>query len=161
MTKKNALKRKLVADWKATKVEIKNPGKVAFQEGNNNKLIHTKYFKAKRRFFRALLEDIETKWFWSEDELKRFEDMWAAGYPVTEIVRLLPAQPHEVALLIVDAEMRGAIKARPGGHLGAAHPDLRTEPISDTSFRQKQSTNKRGKRGAYGKRVKENSEAKG
>lgn len=131
MTKKYAIRRKLIADWRATKEEIKEPGRTAFREGNQGKQIQKKYFKKKRRYFRALLEDVEVKWFWSEDELSRFKKMWDAGYPVEDICKLLPAKPHEVALLIIDGEMTGTLKARPGGMLGAAHPAQQTKPIEE------------------------------
>lgn len=144
MTKKNSLKRKLVADWKATKFEKENPARIELAEAKAKANISQKYLKKKRRFFRALLEDVETKWFWSEDELRRFEHMWTAGYPLADIVRLLPAKPHEVALLIVDAEMRGAIKARPGGHMGAADPSLQTEPIEGRLYNMKMRNYKGG-----------------
>lgn len=144
MTKKNSLRRKLIADWKATKLEVKNPGQVEFEEAKAKSNIERKYYKKKRRNLRALLEDFETEWYWSEFDLKRFDHMWNAGYPVSEICRLLPAKPHEVGLMIIDADMRGAIKARPGGPLGAEDPALRTEPIGEEEFYAKKSKFKKG-----------------
>lgn len=152
--------------WKkATPEEKAAPGKTEQQERLKQTHIEQKYLKEDRNKTYTLFEDVKVRWHWSDHDLNRFRDMWLAGYPVDKIAKHLPAKPHEVALLIVDGEMTGRIKPRPGGLMGAGHPSQKTEPIPDDNFRQKkhgvkkQGTGKRGR--PRGKRVEENSEAKG
>lgn len=150
---------------KATPEEIKNPGKAEYLEQVNQIRIAKQHMKEERRVTHTLFENVKTKWQWSEEELNRFRNMWIAGYPVTEIAKNLPAKPHEVALLIVEGEMTGKIKPRPGGLLGAAHDSQKTEPIPDDNFAAKRNHHGikvgQGKRGSYGKRTKKDSKANG
>lgn len=152
--------------WKkATPEEIAAPGKTEQLERLKQTHIEQKYLKNKRRVRYTLFEKVKVDWEWDEEDIIRFRKMWTAGYPVDKIAELLPAKPHEVALMIVDGEMTGKIKPRPGGLLGAAHPSQKTEPIPDESFAQKRNHHGikvgRGPRGSYGKRTKEDSQANG
>lgn len=74
--------------------------------------------KAKLEEAHILLEDANVKWYWSRKEMNLFRQMWRDGKSGEEMAEKLGVELLSVALLVVDQEIIGNIKPRPGGLLG-------------------------------------------
>ncbi|MHC8517007.1 helix-turn-helix domain containing protein [Sporosarcina sp. ITBMC105] len=74
--------------------------------------------KAKLEEAHILLEGADVKWYWSRREMNLFRQMWRDGVSGEEIAEALGVELLSVALLVVDQEIIGNIKPRPGGLLG-------------------------------------------
>ncbi|MDW0113782.1 helix-turn-helix domain containing protein [Sporosarcina saromensis] len=74
--------------------------------------------KVKLEEAHILLEDADVKWYWSRRDMNLFRQMWRDGKSGEEIAEALGVNLLSVALLVVDQEIIGNIKPRPGGLLG-------------------------------------------
>lgn len=62
------------------------------------------------------LEDADFTWI--PKEVGQFDDMWAEGVSLFDMAKVFKRTPLEVALLMMDREVRGKIKPRPNGIWG-------------------------------------------
>jgi hypothetical protein len=61
------------------------------------------------------LEDVEdTNFFWSQEEIQRFDEMWFEDMPMTDIAKEMRRTELSVFLLAVDRMFQGKNKPRKG-----------------------------------------------
>jgi hypothetical protein len=75
--------------------------------------IESYYLHHKRSTVHVALETIEdTEWFWSPNEIKRFDELWKQGMPLTQMAKELGRSEIAVLLESLDRLYEGKIKAR-------------------------------------------------
>lgn len=62
------------------------------------------------------LEEVDFTWI--PKEVGQFDEMWAKGDSIFHIATVFKRKPLEVALLMMDRELKGKIKPRPNGIWG-------------------------------------------
>lgn len=65
-----------------------------------------------------LFEDKTVKWFWEEDELIKFREMWNDGVHIQGIATALKTNKRSIALLVMDQAENKKIKQRKTGLFG-------------------------------------------
>ncbi|NOU54952.1 hypothetical protein HN020_09345 [Brevibacillus borstelensis] len=80
------------------------------------KLLERTYMTKSRRTRYIACEEYD--FTWSDDELKRFREMWRKGLHILDISKEMQRHRNEVAILIIDQSERGYIQPRKGGVFG-------------------------------------------
>lgn len=87
--------------------------------------IEEKFLTEERNNWVILLEDIETRWFWEERELRDFDDLWNEGYSLWDISEMMECKFHEALLIMLERKYRAKIKNRKGGINGTIRNERR------------------------------------
>lgn len=67
----------------------------------------------------ALFDNVHVKWFWSEEELVRFREMWNAGEHIQSIAKEFKTNKRSIALAVIDQAEQAKIKRRKTGLYGS------------------------------------------
>ena len=78
--------------------------------------IERTYCKKRRNTRYIACEDYD--FTWSDEEIKRFRQMWRQGISLPNMAVELGRHQNEVAILVIDQEDKGYIRQRPGGVFG-------------------------------------------
>lgn len=88
-----------------------------YQENRIISKIESHYLKNKFRETYIALEELNFSW--TKEELFDFECMWDEGATLDELAEYFERTPEEILILALDRGMKGKIKPRKGGLIGA------------------------------------------
>lgn len=75
------------------------------------KNIEQKYLSHKRNDIYIMLEDEEINWYWDDAEVLEFDQMFNEGAQISELAAHFGRPTFEVALLIMDRDLKGMLGA--------------------------------------------------